>query len=329
MAQDITRRYCVGTRDLFFKGANEWYGRANGSEEWQSWTPTSFMRSMFDDYTGREEPSPDTLRESDEYEVEDAVHLLAPMTVVDDASASGGKFVEVPLGTGENPDDLMLIDDTTHREKLANPENPMYRGQITMEVDVRRSRLYRIEALVKCPSNPHDALYFSSERSQHKHFFGWKPDKVTFTPSEQWQWAEIADSVFLRYGANRFLLAWWEDGVQIDKIRITNCGDGATSARNSPAPRHFSTNRLHGNSEALVRRLLTGRMPAGAVDGSMRVTLTDMRGRRVARIAVNRGRMMGGGMPGTLPSGIYVYRLDWETNGDRGITSGRIGPFER
>ncbi len=325
MARDINRRYYVGTRDIFFKGEHEWFSRGNGKEEWQSWTPERFMRSMFEDYTGRVEPDHEALNESEEYEVENAVHILEPMMVVDDQSASGGQFVEVPLGTGDNPDDLLQIDDTTYREKLANPNNPMYPGQITMEINVRRSRFYRIEALIGSPSNAHDALYFSSEKSQHKHFFGWKPKKVTVSPSEEWQWAEIADSVFFRYGGNRFLLAWWEDGVRIDKIRITNCGDEATAAEDGAMPKRASVDRPDGNAEALVSGLLAGRSTATAIDGSMLLTVSDTRGRRVAQISIQDAKRVDRSVPHGFPPGLYVYRLDRQVAGTHKTMYGRVG----
>jgi len=329
MARDIYRRFYVGSRDLFFKSEHEWFGRANGDEKWESWTPALYEKSMFDDYTGGGIPEFVALHEEKKYEAESAAHILEPMTVTTDESASGGKFVEIPLGTGDNPDDLETIDDTTGRTYLAYPDNPMYPGQMTVEVTVERSRYYRIEALTRISGRKANNMYFSSERSLHKHYFGFGPDRLSFPDSEEWRWAEVTDSVFFRKGANRFLLAWNEEGVQIDKFRIVSCGTEPRSfAENGSFGQPVAeSNTLNSFARTLAASILRGRIPSAAPDSPVRLIILDTRGRRLSEVVISSGTTAGTWMkaPG---AGLYLYQLSWEEAGRRRMVFGRIGKWE-
>jgi CubicO group peptidase (beta-lactamase class C family) len=121
----------------------------------------------------------------------------APMIVKSDSTASGGQFVEVPQGAGNN------TNDTTH----GGP------GQVTFSIGIPQSSTYALWARTIAPNTGSDSFYVMRDSTLLKEW--------TAPLSTSWTWNKIAN-LSLTTGTVSISFRQREDGAKLDQILLTN-----------------------------------------------------------------------------------------------------------
>lgn len=123
--------------------------------------------------------------------------LAAPMVIQSSGTASGGQFVVVPQGTGDN------FNDGTN----GGP------GQVSHSINIFQGGTYALWARTIAPNGGSDSFYVTSSGTLIRE---WSiPDSTT------WKWNKVAE-VFVGAGAFNLEFRQREDGTQLDKVVVTN-----------------------------------------------------------------------------------------------------------
>jgi hypothetical protein len=123
--------------------------------------------------------------------------LTAPMMIQSSGAASGGQFVTVPEGSGNNYND-------------GTNGGP---GQVSLSTNIPQGGTYALWARTIAPNGNSDSFYVTSSGTLIRE---WSiPDSTT------WQWNKIAE-VFVGAGTFNLEFRQREDGTQLDRIILTN-----------------------------------------------------------------------------------------------------------
>ena len=131
-----------------------------------------------------------------EIEVESGI-LTAPMEIQASATASGGQFVVVPEGTGNN------FNDGT----FGGP------GEASLSLDIPQGGTYALWARTIAPNGGSDSFYVTNNSTLIRQWL--------IPLSAEWQWNKVAE-VFLGAGTFNVEFRHREDGTQLDKVILTN-----------------------------------------------------------------------------------------------------------
>ncbi len=136
-------------------------------------------------------------------EAEDYTTIDQPWQVVQDASASGGQYLEAPDGTGNHKD------------------NPPVNAEITYDFNVDQAGQFKVVGLVEGPSRTDDSFWVSIDGGP---WFLWDIQRTG-----DWTWDDVNDRngadpvVFdLAVGTHTLRVSVREDGSRLDKLIITN-----------------------------------------------------------------------------------------------------------
>jgi CubicO group peptidase (beta-lactamase class C family) len=135
-------------------------------------------------------------------------NITAPMVVKSDPAASGGKFVEVPEGGGNNYND-------------ATRGGP---GQTSFSISIPQSRTYALWARTMAPSGVSDSFYVMRNGAL------WLEWNVPL--STTWKWNKIAN-VALAAGTLSLAFRQREDGTRLDQLLLTS-DTGVVPSGNAP-----------------------------------------------------------------------------------------------
>jgi hypothetical protein len=123
--------------------------------------------------------------------------LTAPMMIQSSGAASGGQFVTVPEGSGNNYND-------------GTNGGP---GQVSLSTNIPQGGTYALWARTIAPNGNSDSFYVTSSGTLIRE---WSiPDSTT------WQWNKIAEA-FVGAGTFNLEFRQREDGTQLDRIILTN-----------------------------------------------------------------------------------------------------------
>jgi hypothetical protein len=122
--------------------------------------------------------------------------LTAPMVVASNAQASGGQYVEVPQGAGNNVND-------------ATAGGP---GQVNFAINIVQGATYALWARTLSPNTHSDSFYVTGNGSLIREWL--------FPVSTTWVWRKVAD-VVLSPGLFNLAFRQREDGTQLDQIILT------------------------------------------------------------------------------------------------------------
>jgi hypothetical protein len=123
--------------------------------------------------------------------------LTAPMMIQSSGAASGGQFVIVPEGSGNNYND-------------GTNGGP---GQVSLSTNIPQGGTYALWARTIAPNGNSDSFYVTSSGTLIRE---WSiPDSTT------WQWNKIAEA-FVGAGTFNLEFRQREDGTQLDRIILTN-----------------------------------------------------------------------------------------------------------
>jgi PKD repeat protein len=135
--------------------------------------------------------------------------LTAPMAVRSDSQASGGQYVEVPQGMGNNSND-------------ATRGGP---GQVSFSINIPQAGTYALWARVLAADSNNDSFYVTSSGSL---LLEWDiPD------SSSWRWRKVID-VTRSAGIFNLEFRQREDGTKLDQIILTD--DLSFVPDDDPAP---------------------------------------------------------------------------------------------
>jgi K319L-like, PKD domain len=123
--------------------------------------------------------------------------LTAPMVVQSSGTASGGQYVVVPEGSGNNYND-------------ATKGGP---GQISHALNIPEAGTYALWARTRAPNGTSDSFYVTSGGNLIREW--------TVPASTTWRWNEVSE-IFLNAGALNLEFRQREDGTQLDRIILTN-----------------------------------------------------------------------------------------------------------
>jgi hypothetical protein len=123
--------------------------------------------------------------------------LTAPMEIRSDPNASGGQYVIVPEGSGNN------FDDVTN----GGP------GQVSLSFNVPEGGAYNLWARTIAPTQGSDSFYVTNSGSLIREW--------TIPGSAGWQWNKVAE-VFLGAGPLSVEFRHREDGAWLDEVLLTN-----------------------------------------------------------------------------------------------------------
>jgi hypothetical protein len=124
--------------------------------------------------------------------------LAAPMTIVSDSTASGGKYVQVPEGTGNNYND----------STLGGP------GEVRFSTKIPKSGTYALWALTIAPNGTSDSFYVASNGALLS-------KSLPGGYSTTWFWSKLAH-LSLSAGDLHLVFRQREDGTKLDKIILSN-----------------------------------------------------------------------------------------------------------
>lgn len=142
---------------------------------------------------------------------------FAPYQVLNDANASGGKYIVVPNGTG-------------------NQSSPPTTSIATYNFNITQSGSYNVWLRILANNSNDNSIYIRTGTSS---FTSWTPGTYT-----SWKWKKWSSRSFSA-GSNSVSIARNEDGLQIDKIIVTKssttpsgtgCNATARLALNQPEP---------------------------------------------------------------------------------------------
>ena len=122
--------------------------------------------------------------------------LTAPMAIRSDSTASNGKFVEVPQGSGDNFSD-------------ATNGGP---GQVHFAVSISQAATRALWARTKAPNAYNDSFYVTRN--------GALVSEWQVPPSTSWKWNKVAN-LSLASGTENLAFRLREDGTQLDQIILT------------------------------------------------------------------------------------------------------------
>jgi hypothetical protein len=122
--------------------------------------------------------------------------LTAPMVVQSGATASGGQFVEVPNGTGDNFNDITN----------GGP------GQVNLPINIPQSGTYALWARTIAPTGTSDSFYVTRN--------GTLISEWTVPSSTAWKWNKIANAS-LSVGVVNLAFRQREDGTKLDQVLLT------------------------------------------------------------------------------------------------------------
>jgi hypothetical protein len=123
--------------------------------------------------------------------------LTAPMVTQSGATSSGGQFVEVPQGTGDNFND-------------ATQGGP---GQVSFSISIPQSATYGLWARTIASSGGNDSFYVTRN--------GTLISEWTIPLSTTWKWNKIAN-VALTAGTLNLAFRQREDGTKLDQVLLTS-----------------------------------------------------------------------------------------------------------
>ncbi|MDI6720725.1 MAG: hypothetical protein QMD46_14095, partial [Methanomicrobiales archaeon] len=124
----------------------------------------------------------------------ESMALTSPMVKASDAAASGGAYIWVPQGTGDQMDSSGT------------------RGTATCTVDVPESGSYTLWARVSSPTAGDDSVWISMDVSSPWHW--------DYASNANWHW-EKGRTYTLSAGKHTITLKWREDGTKLDKFLLT------------------------------------------------------------------------------------------------------------
>ena len=122
--------------------------------------------------------------------------LTAPMAIKSGSTASGGQFVEVPEGTGNNYND-------------ATNGGP---GEVSFSINIPQAGTHALWARTIAPNGNSDSFYVTSGGPLLREW--------SFPDSTTWQWNKIAN-VSLSAGLLNLAFRQREDGAKLDRIFLT------------------------------------------------------------------------------------------------------------
>ena len=139
--------------------------------------------------------------------------INSPMQIETDSSASNGKYITTPQGTGST----------------TNPS-----AEAVYDVDIRQAGDYYIWLLMYGPSGNNDALYIGPNGSF---------DRVYPSQSGQYEWVQVEVehnsgnyAHHLNAGINRIAIGHGEELARADKILITDCTSPPSSLGDTTPP---------------------------------------------------------------------------------------------
>lgn len=143
----------------------------------------------------------------------------APMTVVNDAAASGGQYIWVPNGNGNNTSATGT------------------QGVATLTFNVATAGQYRIWGLVRTPNSNDNQFWIRMDNGSYTNW-------TTFTGNgSNWTWDLVNNSgaqdpivYTLAAGSHTLRVRWREDGARIDRLILTNGVDFVPSTGHPVAP---------------------------------------------------------------------------------------------
>jgi hypothetical protein len=128
----------------------------------------------------------------------EAGSVTAPMTIQADPTASGGKYVEVVEGGGNNYND----------STFGGP------GEVKFSTNISRAGTYALWALTIAPNGTSDSFYVTGNGALVSE---WMPGPY----STVWTWSKVAD-LSLSAGALNLAFRQREDGTKLDKIVLSD-----------------------------------------------------------------------------------------------------------
>ena len=137
--------------------------------------------------------------------------LTAPMVVRSSGTASGGQYVEVPNGAGDN------LNDAT----FGGP------GQVSFSINIPQSGTYALWARTIAPGGGSDSFYVTRNNATILIKEWGVPQSTT------WKWNKV-NNVSISAGGFSLQFRQREDGTQLDQIILTN--DLSFVPSNDPAP---------------------------------------------------------------------------------------------
>ncbi|MDH3443456.1 MAG: hypothetical protein OEN50_05985 [Deltaproteobacteria bacterium] len=143
--------------------------------------------------------------------------LTPPMTIRSDGTASGGKYVEVPLGSGNN------YTDSTN----GGP------GQVNFAINITKAGTYALWARTIAASSTSDSFYVTKNGSRIAEWF--------VPHSTSWLWNKVADT-YLGAGNVNLAFRQREDGTKLDEIILTNDSNYVPAGfpQSTPPPSTYS-----------------------------------------------------------------------------------------
>jgi hypothetical protein len=123
--------------------------------------------------------------------------LTAPMVIQTDGTASGGQYVVVPEGSGNNYNDFTN----------GGP------GEVNLSMNLSEAGTYAIWARTIAPNGGSDSFYVTSGGSQIREW--------GVPSSSVWKWNKVSE-VFVSAGAFSVQFRQREDGTRLDKVIVTN-----------------------------------------------------------------------------------------------------------
>ena len=124
--------------------------------------------------------------------------LTSPMVIRSDSQASGGQYVEVPQGTGNNTND-------------ATNGGP---GQVSLSINIPQAGTYALWARILAPNLDSDSFYVTGNGSFIREW-GIVPLSTT------WEWRKIIE-IALPSGNFNLAFRQRDDGTKLDQVIVTN-----------------------------------------------------------------------------------------------------------